>query len=402
MARITKKTTLKKSVKKAAIKKPPTKKTSSPSLKRATKESTNQALTHVQRPANPLRPVGLWLLITAFFVLCMGVIGAITRLTESGLSIVVWEPVTGAIPPLNEQQWLEAFDQYRTSPEYIYKNAGMSLDDFKFIFFWEWFHRLWGRLIGVVFFIPFVYFWAKGLLNPALKIKGIVLLILGGMQAVMGWYMVQSGLALEPAVSHYRLAAHLGLAFVIFIALIWIGLGCLSFHTTVKPKGLRTGLVLSVFVGLTIIWGAFVAGKDAGLIYNEFPLMGGLWIPSDLFYLSPAWLNFIETHTGLQFTHRYLALVTTVLVLAWSMTRWHESLLFRALGVMIVVQMSLGITTLVSGVNIVLATLHQAGAFCVVALLVAILHAIHSASNTPVKKAPNKKVPKKKVKARYV
>lgn len=327
-------------------------------------------------PSISQKPVAYWLFITAFFVFAMAVIGAITRLTESGLSMVEWRPLIGALPPMSETEWNRVFELYQQTPEFRNKNYMMDLAAFKEIFFWEWFHRLWGRLIGLVFFVPMVWFWVRGYFDRGLKIKSVLLLILGAGQGVMGWYMVKSGLVDMPSVSHYRLAAHLSLAFIIFGALIWVGLDVLKPANNVAKKGLIPALISLALITITIIWGAFVAGKDAGLIYNTFPKMGDGLIPDDLLFLTPSWINFIDNHAAIQFTHRYLALGGVAFIVAWVFHRYQESRLFTALGVMIVVQMSLGIATLISGVMIPLAAIHQAGAFICVGLMVCIIHAI--------------------------
>lgn len=327
------------------------------------------------------QPVGIWLLTTAAFVFAMAVIGAITRLTESGLSMVEWRPLIGTLPPLSEAEWLRVFELYQTSPEYVHKNAGMSLDDFKYIFFWEWFHRLWGRLIGLVYALPFFYFLFKGRFNGPWKFKLGFLLILGGLQGLMGWYMVMSGLIDEPAVSHYRLAAHLSLAFILFGLLLYFAFDWLAIKSNItlnfEPyhlKGAYTGLFL---IALTIIWGAFVAGKDAGLIYNSFPKMGPHWVPPEIDFLNPFWRNIFENHVTIQFVHRILAMITVVYLLIWSFHYLQTSYLFKCLAAMALIQMSLGIATVISVVWIPLAAMHQAGALILVGLMIAITHQIY-------------------------
>lgn len=311
--------------------------------------------------------IRLWLFVTAFMVFAMAVIGAVTRLTESGLSMVEWKPLMGAIPPLSEAEWNRVFNLYRQSPEYQHINRGMSLDEFKYIFFWEWFHRLWGRLIGLVYAVPLLIFWVKNKIPQGYKSKFLFLLVLGGMQGVMGWFMVMSGLVDRPSVSHYRLAAHLGLAFVIFGYLIWL---IDSLSPITKPRDTsfclrRHGWVALALTSCTIVWGAFVAGLDAGLIYNTFPHMGqGRIIPEDMWFLSPAWVNIFENAASVQFMHRLLAMMTLAVVasLAWRTRSF-------ALGGMVVLQVGLGIATLLSQVDISLATMHQAGAFLLLMLL---------------------------------
>lgn len=322
--------------------------------------------------------IRLWLMATAFMVFAMAVIGAITRLTESGLSMVEWRPLIGAVPPLNEAEWNRVFALYRETPEYRLINTGMSLEEFKTIFFWEWLHRLWGRLIGLVYAVPLVFFWIKGMIPPGYKKPFAGLLILGGLQGAMGWFMVMSGLVDRPSVSHYRLAAHLSLAFIIFGCLIWM---IYSISPKIKPQEMLArlrlhGWVASFLVALTIVWGAFVAGLDAGMIYNSFPHMGeGRLIPEDMWFLSPAWLNIFENAASVQFVHRWLAVTTLVMVgsFAWRMRSF-------VLGGMVLLQVGLGIATLLSQVAIPLAALHQAGAFLLLMLLLRDIYRIKDLS----------------------
>lgn len=305
-----------------------------------------------------------WLFATAFLVFCMAIIGAITRLTESGLSMVEWRPLIGTLPPLSEQEWLRVFDLYKQTPEYQKEHFWMELDDFKYIFFWEWFHRFWGRLIGLAYGLPLAFFWVKGWIPDHFKPRLLGLLALGAAQAVMGWYMVESGLVDIPSVSHYRLAAHLGLAFIIFIALIWVGLQIR--HPDKRPGSHRpVSLKLHYWacwagLAVTIIWGAFVAGLDAGLVYNSWPLMGNTFFPADPFSLmaifsDPVWV---------QFFHRWIAVITALVMLGFAW-RTQDILISAA----VLIQVGIGITTLLSQVWIPLAAMHQAGAFIVVLCL---------------------------------
>lgn len=301
-----------------------------------------------------------WLYINAFMVFCMAVIGAVTRLTESGLSIVEWKPITGIVPPLNADEWNRVFALYRETPEYQKINAGMSLGEFKNIFFWEWFHRLWGRLIGLVYAVPLVFFWIKNWIPNGYKARLFGLLILGAMQGVMGYIMVLSGLVDQPSVSHYRLAAHLSLAFVIFACLLWVGFSLSNIERRKSSFCIkRHGWVSLVLVAITIIWGAFMAGMDAGLVSSSWPHMyQGVMIPSDLFH------DFFNNAEAIHFTHRWLAFITVIGVasFAWRVQSW-------GLGMMVFVQFALGIATIMTHVHIHTAATHQAGAFIVTALL---------------------------------
>jgi heme a synthase len=325
-----------------------------------------------------------WLYLCAFMVFAMAVIGAITRLTESGLSIVEWKPLIGAIPPLNDTEWQRVFELYQQSPEYRLKNAGMSMAEFQNIFFWEWLHRLWGRLIGVVYALPFFWFLLRRKLPRECTGRFWLLLALGGLQGVVGWFMVMSGLVDRPSVSHYRLALHLGMATLIFVLLL---LTAWQLRYPAKrmaemesvPGSLALHGWLSLWmVALTMVWGAFVAGLDAGMFYNSFPLMDGTWLPSEFFDTKPFMLGLVENPALVQFVHRYLALTTAALLIALALrcvagSRWPVQV--RALGLVTgtaaCLQAGLGIATLLTQVWIPLAALHQAGALILLALTTA-------------------------------
>ena len=332
------------------------------------------------------KPLAYWLFAVAAAVFLMALIGAVTRLTESGLSIVEWKPVSGACPPLNEAEWDNAFALYKASPQYKMVNIGMSLEGFKQIFFWEWLHRLWGRLIGVIYFAPLAYFWIRKQIPAAAKKPLLGILALGFLQGAMGWFMVKSGLVDQPAVSHYRLAAHLALAFVIFCSLFYMGLSfSVARAPAVKKLAPLRGMVkvTLALAGVTMLWGAFVAGLRAGLVYNDdFPLMGKHLWPGEIFDLSPWWINFFENHAAVQFVHRVLAVLafSQILFVAWKSASFkcppRLEKLFAVLLVMACVQVGLGITTVMTHVNIAAATLHQAGALTLLAILTALLYNI--------------------------
>jgi len=341
------------------------------------------------------RRLAVWLLVCAGMVFAMAVIGAITRLTESGLSMVEWRPLIGAVPPLGEAEWQRVFDLYRQTPEYRYRNAGMTLAEFRTIFFWEWFHRLWGRAIGLAFAVPLAVFWLAGTIRrvrhvPGLGVWLVGLLVLGGLQGVMGWVMVQSGLVDRPSVSQYRLAAHLGLAFLIFGLLLWLALRLLAPPGAAPPAaGPRTRSLRRhaagalALVALTVLWGALVAGLDAGLAYNTWPLMAGRFLPPEAFSIVPVWLNPTENTAMVQFLHRWLAVAAAgvVLALAWRLWRLPGGGLAGtglALGAAAIAQVALGVATLLSVVWIPLAAAHQAGAFVLVGLLVLALSRLRS------------------------
>jgi cytochrome c oxidase assembly protein subunit 15 len=301
-----------------------------------------------------------WLYFNAFMVFCMAVIGAVTRLTESGLSIVEWRPLIGALPPLNAAEWERVFALYRETPEYQKVNVGMSLSEFKNIFFWEWFHRLWGRLIGLFYAVPLVFFWIKNWIPNGYKSLLFGLLILGAMQGVMGYIMVLSGLVDQPSVSHYRLAAHLSLAFVIFACLLWVGFSLSNIakrETSFCIK--RHGWVSMALLSITIIWGAFMAGMDAGLVSSSWPHMyQGIIIPNGLLN------DFFNNAETIHFTHRWLAMVTMITIIAFAwLVKSH------GLAHMVILQFGLGIATIMTHVHIHTAATHQAGAFILTGLL---------------------------------
>ena len=319
------------------------------------------------------RPIAIWLLICCATVFAMIVLGGATRLTGSGLSMVEWEPIMGILPPLNQAQWEETFLLYQQYPEYKLKNAGMSLSGFKSIFWFEYAHRVLGRSIGIIFLLPFLFFLVKGRIDRALLPKLIAMFVLGGLQGLLGWYMVKSGLVDQPHVSQYRLTAHLGLAVVIFFYMLWVALDLLypkideaARYANRKLAGFSMLVTFSIF--FTILSGGFVAGLRAGFAYNTFPLMDGQLIPTGLLTLSPGWRNFFENVTTVQFDHRVLAMLLVVLVLLlWGfVTRSEQVSRVRTGGHLLLaamaLQIALGISTLLLVVPVTLATAHQAGA----------------------------------------
>lgn len=326
-----------------------------------------------------MKPITIWLFSCAFMVFAMMVIGAVTRLTESGLSMVEWRPLIGALPPMNEAEWERVFALYQQTPEYQKINSWMGIADFKQIFFWEWFHRLWGRLIGLVYALPMAFFWVRGMIPREDRLKFIGLLLLGAAQGVMGWYMVASGLVDRPSVSHYRLAAHLGLAFLVLGCLIWMGLRYSGMTRTPDKSLYVQGLITLGALIITIFWGAYTAGLDAGLLYNEWPLMGGSFVPEDMWHLSPAFTNIFENPAAVQFTHRWLAIIAAGFIIAYSvraMKRGHKHPVIIGLKIMVLLQVMLGIVTLLTNVHIHVAAAHQAGAAILFSLMVASLYRV--------------------------
>jgi cytochrome c oxidase assembly protein subunit 15 len=313
------------------------------------------------------------------------VIGGVTRLTHSGLSIVEWKPLIGALPPLTEAHWMELFAKYQQTPEFQKVNHDMTLDGFKFIFWWEWAHRLSGRTIGVVFFLPYAWFLLRGQLRGALAAKVFGFFVLGGLQGAMGWYMVQSGLVDDPRVSHYRLASHLGLAFILFGLMGWTGLAMLQPRAVAPAPTLtrRLGMWLVALVFVMVLSGALVAGIHAGLAYNTFPLMNGDFLPPETFALDPWWQNFLTNMATVQFDHRLIAWTLMGLIPWFSWRIWHETPAARApavaLTLWLAVQVSLGIATLLLRVPVALGAMHQAGAMVLFGLLLWANHAIRRA-----------------------
>ena len=325
------------------------------------------------------RNIAVWLLICAAMVALMVVIGGITRLTESGLSMTEWRPLIGWIPPLSEVEWQRVFDRYRQTSEYRIQFPGMDLEGFKTIFWWEYIHRVWGRLIGLVFGLPMAWFIIRQRVERPLIPHLVALLLLGGFQGLIGWWMVMSGFVDRDDVSQYRLTVHLGVAIVILGYLLWLALGLLQRAESrgkapVSLRKLSQAVAGVAFV--TILSGGMVAGINAGVIHNTWPLMDGGLLPGDFDAVSPFWLNFFESHAAVQFDHRMLAYLTAIVAgIYWFRART-ASLEARALnaahalGVMLVLQILLGISTLLLVVPISLAVLHQAGAVALFALAI--------------------------------
>ena len=325
--------------------------------------------------------LGYWLLFCAAVVYIMIVVGGITRLTQSGLSMVEWEPIMGVIPPLGEAAWMDVFNKYRTSPEYLKINAGMSLDAFKSIFYWEYGHRVLGRVIGLIYFVPLMIFLLRGMVPKGWHAKLFGLFVLGGLQGLMGWYMVKSGLVDVPHVSQYRLTAHLGLAVVIFMCMVWFAMDFLRgqvAHRQASSAYLRSSLLAVLIIFLMMLSGGFVAGTKAGFIMNTFPTMNGEWIPSGWMAMTPAWRNLFENAVTIQFFHRCIA-VLVVLVISFSFIIGSKQSFKTRTGWMfaiMLIQVVLGISALVLKVPVILGAAHQAGA---VALLASALYVAHTA-----------------------
>lgn len=316
-----------------------------------------------------------WLVALCAMVFVMVLLGGATRLTGSGLSMVEWQPLT-VLPPMSDAAWDAEFAKYRTSPEFLHKNTHMTVSEFKGIFWLEYIHRLWGRLIGAAVLVPLAWFALRGALDRPLALRMGGLFVLGGLQGALGWFMVRSGLSDVPEVSQYRLAAHLGLAVVLYGLLVWMAL------TVRRPDarpltslGRRAG-ALAGLVFVTILSGAFVAGLKAGLTYNTFPLMDGALVPRGIGLLDPWWLNLFENVTTVQFQHRLLAVVTVAAALLLSLTLWRGATTAGqrkaavGLGLAALVQLGLGIATLLLVVPLPLAVAHQGGALIVLTAVI--------------------------------
>lgn len=339
------------------------------------------------------RGVIVWLVLVSALVLAMIAVGGATRLTDSGLSITEWQPILGAIPPLSTADWMDAFEKYKQIPEYSLVNKGMSLDAFKAIYWWEWAHRFLGRAIGVVFALPLAFFWWRGALAGGLKWRLLGLLALGGLQGAVGWFMVQSGLVDRVDVSHYRLALHLVLAFLILAALVWTILDLAKGNRAAATTGSRVGRMLArVVVGLMflqVVLGAFVAGTKAGLSYNTWPLMDGQLVPDGLWAMRPWWINVFENLTMIQFNHRLMAYGLVGLA-AWQAilcrTGPHARTAALTL-VAMVAQAGLGIWTLViaqGAIPLGLGIAHQGFAAITLAIAVTHLHGVLRGAAIPI------------------
>ena len=346
----------------------------------------NPAIRPAIRPGN--RPVALWLFIICGMILVMVSLGGATRLTGSGLSIMEWAPLMGTLPPLSDAEWNRLYGLYQQIPQYDLLNHGFGLDGFKGIFWLEWTHRLWGRLLGVAFLGPLLWFAVRRSIDGRLARRLVLFLVLGGLQGFVGWFMVASGFAADStAVSAYRLVAHLGLALLLYAAILWTALGLWGAVPQDRAvPGLRvSSTAVCGMVALTILAGGFVAGLRAGLTYNTFPLMDGQWIPEGYGALRPLVRNLTENVAAVQFDHRLLATMTAVaalLTVAWGLTHGAGPALRHALvvlGGIILIQYGLGVVTLIYAVPAALGTAHQAVA---VFVLTAALVALHRQTRT--------------------
>lgn len=321
--------------------------------------------------------IAAWMLLVCLVLVAMVVLGGVTRLTGSGLSMVQWEPVTGVLPPSNDREWQQVFDLYKATPEYQKINSHFDLENFKSIFWFEFAHRVLGRAIGALFFLPMLFFIVKGWVNRSLAKHLLTMFVLGGLQGLLGWYMVKSGLVDNPHVSQYRLVAHLGFAVLIFSYIFLTAMGLLFPHANTSVPGARSGfrwaVAASILVYITILAGGFVAGLKAGFAYNTFPLMAGEWIPHNYGAMTPFWHNWFENIAAVQFDHRLLATLILLLIgfVWWRLGRQSYSrgvqtgrYLMLAL---VLLQYTLGVLTLIYVVPVPLAAWHQGNAILLLA-----------------------------------
>jgi len=350
---------------------------------RTANERASVAVDVRRPPAADSRPVAIWLLVCCALLLAMVVVGGVTRLTHSGLSITEWQPIVGTLPPISDEHWRIAFEKYQATPEYLQVNRGMSLDAFKQIFWWEYFHRLLGRAIGVAFLLPYLWFFVRKRIPSGYGVALLAIFVLGALQGALGWYMVASGLVNDPRVSPLRLTAHLGLAVAIFGAMFWVALSLLQPRADAATRGPRHfAFALCALVYMMILAGGLVAGTRAGFAYNSFPLMNGRLAPAELFALEPWYLNFVTNVATVQFDHRLLAWILALAIpLFWWRTRITRGVAERSrlaadlLLAMLLVQFTLGVATLLLVVPLALAAAHQAGA---VLLFAGALYAAHT------------------------
>lgn len=331
------------------------------------------------------KSVIIWLSIAALVILGTVMIGGITRLTHSGLSMVDWRPLMGFMPPTSEEQWNEVFDMYKQYPQYQKMNLGMSLSEFKSIYFWEYLHRISGRLVGLVFFLPWLYFLIRKRFSKKQNLKYFGLILLVGVQGVLGWYMVQSGLVNNPQVSHYRLAAHLSLALALLGAVVYEIMNLYYLNSPgnfpLRQKFQKIALFFTGLVIIQIFYGALVAGLKAGLGYNTFPTMSGFIIPPNMFMLEPGWVNLFDNNITVQFLHRlfaWLILISASALWLYSKNKGLDQRQLQGINILasvVFVQFILGVLTLVYVIPVPLAVAHQGVAAL---LLIAAINVNHS------------------------
>ena len=320
----------------------------------------------------------LWLITLTIMVFLIIIIGGLTRLTDSGLSMVDWQPILGTIPPLNNNQWQEVFNDYKLTPEFIYVNKNMTLDEFKYIFWWEWFHRFFARLIGLVFIIPFIYFLIKKNLNSFFYKRFLIIFSLGLFQALVGWWMVKSGLSDDPFVSPYRLTFHLTNAVIIYALLLWTSVEYFHLKSTnfisIRSKNVLI-LISIILVFVTILSGGFMAGSHAGQSFNTYPLMNGKIIPDDIYLEDLGFLNMFENTVTINFNHRWIATITFIYTFSFfsylifkKVINLSNQIIISVL-LILTLQFLLGIMALLSNVSIYYGSLHQTNSIALLSIL---------------------------------
>ena len=320
----------------------------------------------------------LWLITLTIMVFLIIIIGGLTRLTDSGLSMVDWQPILGTIPPLNNNQWMDVFNDYKLTPEFLYVNKNMTLDEFKYIFWWEWFHRFFARLIGIVFIIPFIYFLIKKNLNSFFYKRFSIIFSLGLFQAVVGWWMVKSGLSDDPFVSPYRLTFHLTNAVIIYALLLWTSVEYYHLKSanfiSIRSKNILI-LISIILVFVTILSGGFMAGSHAGQSFNTYPLMNGKIIPDDIYLKDLGFLNIFENTVTINFNHRWIATITFIYTFSFFSYLIYKKIINLSNQIIISVlliltlQFLLGIMALLSNVSIYYGSLHQTNSIALLSIL---------------------------------
>ena len=320
----------------------------------------------------------LWLITLTTMVFLIIIIGGLTRLTDSGLSMVDWQPILGTIPPLNNNQWIDVFNDYKLTPEFLYVNKNMTLDEFKYIFWWEWFHRFFARLIGLVFIIPFIYFLIKKNLNSFFYKRFSIIFSLGLFQAVVGWWMVKSGLSDDPFVSPYRLTFHLTNAVIIYALLLWTSVEYYHLKSanfiSIRSKNILI-LISIILVFVTILSGGFMAGSHAGQSFNTYPLMNGKIIPDDIYLEELGFLNMFENTVTINFNHRWIATITFIYTFSFfsylifkKVINLSNQIIISVL-LILTLQFLLGIMALLSNVSIYYGSLHQTNSIALLSIL---------------------------------
>jgi len=341
---------------------------------------------------NKDKAIIIWLSVGCFLIAAMVIVGGITRLTHSGLSMVEWNLLMGSFPPLSDQEWSEVFNKYKHTPEFKLINYNFTLEEFKSIFWWEFIHRMLGRLIGIVFIIPFGYFLIKKKLSQSLIKKLLIVFVLGAFQGFLGWYMVKSGLVKDPNVSHYRLASHLVTAFVlygyIFVLMLELLIPISGSPVPVTKPLRKVSILLLIITFVQFIYGAFMSGLNAGKVYNTFPKMGNQWVAESVGFAfhKDGIISFVENLASVQFIHRYLAVLILILVLIiWrksrSISSYHLKLGANLLLVILIVQFLLGVMTLMLSVPVALGVLHQFGALVFLTTIIYYWHNVKSFQN---------------------